>query len=146
MTTATNKHRIESLISDYLSQQEEIVFVYLFGSFVNDGPFRDIDTAVYTAGKPGLIKFGTMQTELSGRAGREVELVPLNSLPDKKPALAYNVVTAGKLLFTHDPELHTAYKRKALLYYFDTARLREQVDRAFEKRLESDRFGQRDYV
>lgn len=145
MTAKKNKKNIRPAIREYLMQQEEVVFAWLFGSFVNNKTWRDIDVAIYTRNKPELIRLGTMQTELSGLTGHEVDLIHLNNLAKKNPAFAYEIVTRGELLFSDDPQLHRQYKQNVLLYYFDTAYLRERVDQAFTGRLESKKFGQRNY-
>ncbi|MGC8937582.1 MAG: nucleotidyltransferase domain-containing protein, partial [Thermodesulfovibrio sp.] len=41
------KVKIVDLIKAELEKEETIAFAYLFGSFVEDAPFRDIDIAVY---------------------------------------------------------------------------------------------------
>lgn len=47
--------RIERKIKNILNAQREIIFVYLYGSFLSSKNFRDIDIAVYLKNK---ISFG----------------------------------------------------------------------------------------
>lgn len=43
----SGKNHITSLISRILNQDERVIFAYLYGSFVSDTFFRDIDVFVY---------------------------------------------------------------------------------------------------
>jgi predicted nucleotidyltransferase len=43
----TEKNHITSLISRILNQDERVIFAYIYGSFVCDTIFRDIDVFVY---------------------------------------------------------------------------------------------------
>lgn len=43
----SEKNHITSLISRILNQDERVIFAYLYGSFVSDTFFRDIDVFVY---------------------------------------------------------------------------------------------------
>ena len=140
-----NKEAVVAKIRDYLEHQDKIAFAIIFGSFIKGEAFRDIDIAVYSEKELELIRMGIIQAELTERTGQAIDLVSLKGLPYKDPAFAYEIVTHGEPLFYTDKKNFTDYKRKALLYYFDTARLREEVEQAFSKRLESDQYGRRKY-
>lgn len=140
------KEAVISGIQNYLDHQDEVVFAFIFGSFVKSETFRDVDVAIYTKVKLNLVQFGAIQSGLTECIRQDIDLVSLNGLPSKNPAFAYEIVTQGKLLFYTDKEKFTAYKQKALLYFFDTANLRKKVKRAFAKRMELDKFGERNYV
>lgn len=141
-----DKNTIKQQISEYLLKQEDIVFAYLFGSFSDRETFRDIDVAVYTRGELELLRLGRLQSELSGLVGVETDILVLNNLFRTDPAFVYEVVTSGEVLFSCDDERHTTFKKDVFLRYFDTQSLRESVDKAFDKRLNSNRFGQRNYA
>jgi predicted nucleotidyltransferase len=145
METVTRKENIRSVLKEYFSNEEEVVFSYLFGSFVNSDVFRDIDIGIYMRDGFELIQLGTMHAEISSLIKCDLDLITLNDIPGKNPTLAYEIVTRGELLFNRDSEIHTKYKRKALLYYFDTAFLRNEMNKAFEKRLNANKFGSRNY-
>lgn len=140
------KRTIKLAAKEFLADQSEIVFAYIFGSFVKGEKYRDIDIAIYGSDSFALTKIGFMQAELNKKTGKEVDIVDLHNLYKKKPAFAFNIVTSGKLLFNNDQEIHTIFKRKVLINYFDTAYLREKMDQAFKKRLETNSFGRRNYA
>jgi len=48
-----NKERVIQKLKNYLSNKEEIIFSYIYGSFIEEVVFRDIDIAVYV--NPDLI-------------------------------------------------------------------------------------------
>jgi len=49
-----NKKEIIQIIRKKLSQKKEIIFAYIYGSFVEGASFRDIDVAIYV--NPLMIK------------------------------------------------------------------------------------------
>ncbi len=122
------------------------MFAYIFGSFVKSERFLDIDVAAFYDNEPDLLEIGGMQSELNKKTGKKVDIVTLNKLYEKKPAFAFNIITDGELIVNRNPQARTRYKTKVLLRYFDTAYLRKKVNRAFEKRIEMNKFDKRDFV
>lgn len=139
------KKTIISSIQTYLEKQEDIQFAYLFGSFVSQDRYRDIDLAVYSE-KPDLMKLGSMQTDLAKRTNTEIDLIYLNGFPGTNPGFGYQVVTRGELIYNKASHKHDEFKKRVLLAYFDTAPLRNQMNRAFINRIRSNKFGERDYA
>lgn len=137
---------IISKLRKTLIKQENIVFAYLFGSFVTSERHRDIDVAIHTKGKMALLEFGELQTELSKSTGLDIDLIRINNLPGENPVLAFEIVSNGSLLFTKESGMHLDFKEKVLLRYFDTAVLRKQIHNAFEVRMNSNQFGKRNYA
>jgi predicted nucleotidyltransferase len=140
------KEKLKNQLRDHLEKQDNIIFAYIFGSFVQKEHFRDIDTALFFESEPGLLALGRLQVELEQVCKENVDLVILNGLYTKKPAFSHEIVTKGELLFSRTPEIQLNYKRDAMLRYFDTKRLRQMMDKAFQKRLETGQFGQRNYA
>ncbi len=133
-------------ITEYLQGQPVVLFAYLFGSAVEHDRYRDIDVGIYMSEGVDLLKLGGMQSDLDGMFEQAIDLVPINALPRKKPVLAFNIVTSGMLLFTRDEALHTEYKKKAMLHYYDTAPLRKMMNEAFDKRVRAGKFGKRNFL
>lgn len=140
-----DKKLIISEIQEYLEQQKDILFAYVYGSFVKNIQYRDIDLAIYSK-KPELMKLGSMHTDLVKLTKKEIDLTYLNDLSLKKPLFAYNIVTTGNLIYNKSPDTHNEYKVRTLLSYFDTQRLRDSMNSAFLERLGSDNFGNRNYA
>jgi uncharacterized protein len=123
-----------------------MVFAYIHGSFVTGDRFRDIDMAIYSSPKPTLMDIGAMITDLSGLTGFKIDITLLNDLQNNSPVLAFNIVTYAELLLCTDTTLHTTYKTGILLNYFDTAYLRDMVEKAFQERMDTGNFGKRGYA
>ena len=137
---------IKQRILEIVSNDKRIRFPYVFGSFVHGERYRDIDIGIYSEPELALLDIGKLTGNLTDAVSAEVDLVQLNGLPDKNPEFAYRIVTEGELILDRKPELHTHFKKTAFLYYFDTEYLRKQINGAFKKRLQSDRFGDRNYA
>lgn len=138
-----DKKELISTIRTYLEKREGLVFAYIHGSFVTSDRFRDIDLAIYGSPKPTLMDIGTMITDLSVLTGFKIDITLLNDLQNNSPELAFNIVSYGELLFCTDTTLHTTFKTRALLTYFDTAYLRDMVEKAFQERMDTGNFGKR---
>lgn len=144
MRTGT-KEEIRTEVNRYLFEHQEVIFTYLFGSFVQKDTFRDIDIGIYVNPYPDMIHFGMMQSELDDLLESKVDLILLNDIFAKDPVFGHQVITNGELLFCRDTHLHVEYKSKVFRRYFDTVYLREMMAQAFTQRLESEKFGMRNY-
>ncbi|MDZ7657993.1 nucleotidyltransferase domain-containing protein [Fodinibius sp.] len=142
---ADTRKETEQKIKDFFRPKDEVIFVYLFGSFVNKERYRDIDVAVYMDSIPDLISQGEMQSALDELFEINIDLVILNELPNKNPVFVYEILSKGKAVLNKNADIHTVYKSKAYQHYFDTAYLRKQFQDAFEKRMKTKKFGERDY-
>lgn len=130
-------------IKDYLATSEYITFAYLFGSQVS-GKTRfgsDLDIAVWFAKEPSLNILGNLVGDLEDLTKQRIDLVELNGLPQKKPKLAYNVVSKGVLLFTKDEKLHVEFKTKTFLHYLDFKPVIEMSEAAMMQRIKNGTYG-----
>jgi predicted nucleotidyltransferase len=140
-----DKKSLTTKIKHYLSDRDQIVFVYIYGSFVQRDRYRDIDIAAYFETEPTLLALGRYQVELEKLCQLKVDFTILNDLPAKKPALAHEIVNRGQLIVNKIPAVQVDYKRDAMLSYFDTHRLRKMMNEAFQRRLNTGKFGERNY-
>ncbi|MBX6378691.1 MAG: nucleotidyltransferase domain-containing protein [Clostridia bacterium] len=104
--TDEEKHGIRRVIAELLEVRPEVVLAFLFGSFVDEPWFRDIDIAVLVDPQrvPPDEEFGwaaEMATALELRIGHPVDVVVLNRAP---VALRFRAVR-GEILVNKDPEL-----------------------------------------
>ena len=93
-------------------------FAYVHGSFIREGPSRDIDIAVYFGEMPRelatdrcLEASAVLSHELGLPA--DVHPVDLESIP-----FAYSVAS-GRLLFTNDLQLSNEFEERAIVRYLD---------------------------
>jgi predicted nucleotidyltransferase len=140
------KQTIEERITNYLQMHDEILFAFVFGSFLTKDNYRDIDIAVYFKETPGLLALGALQSELGEIIKTNIDVIILNSLPEKSPVMAHQVVSTGKLLKNSDDDALITFRENTMQQYFDTAYLRAQMNKAFEKRLDKHAFGKRNFL
>jgi len=114
-----------------LAGEAAVVFAYLYGSFVEGGPFRDVDVGVYVeAAEPGQAsaKALDLSGRLSDRAGLPVDVRVLNGAP--VPFLFH--VFRGQLLVCRDDDrLETLLEDTARRYLDIEPLLRRATKDAF---------------
>lgn len=140
-----DKQPIIEKLTEFFSRQEKVIFAVIFGSFLNEEGFRDIDIAVLLEEDYDLLTVGSLQAKSEMIAGIRTDIVIANGLYEKDPAFARDVTCTGKLIFTRSNETYIDYKEKSLLWYFDTEYLRKQTEQAFDKRLRSGMAGKRNF-
>ncbi|MHA1770654.1 MAG: nucleotidyltransferase domain-containing protein [Candidatus Thorarchaeota archaeon] len=86
-----NKEVVKSKIRDILSENDEIVFAYLHGSF-NEAHFRDVDIAVYVDVKK-VKDFLRLELDLSIKIENIVKLpIDVKILNDTPMSFKYRVI------------------------------------------------------
>ncbi|MDX9923860.1 MAG: nucleotidyltransferase domain-containing protein [Ignavibacteriaceae bacterium] len=130
------------LASEILRKDENILFAYLFGSYVRDEVWfgSDLDIAIYFRSEPELLDIGGICNDLEEALNVKIDLAMLNHLPDKHPELGFNIINEGILLFTKEESTLRNYKHKVLLHYLDVKPLLDIVNRKFNERLNNGRF------
>ena len=126
-----DRGRILLSIKSILHEQEEILFAYIFGSFIDkEMPFfRDIDIGIYVDEKEVSFKDTINYTiALSLKIEREikkypVDIVILNNAP---LSLAFRA-TQGEVLFIRNEDLWTDFVTKIWSMYHDHAITSRQV-------------------
>lgn len=135
-------------IAEELASYDFIIFAFIFGSCAEGKATRvsDIDIAIYTKRDISLLEMGEIVSHLEKTISSKVDLLILNDLYRRKPALAFEIVSKGHLLFCHDRERFVEFKKNTFLRYFDTAPLRTLIDKRFMQRVAEGRTGRRNYV
>jgi predicted nucleotidyltransferase len=100
------RHTLKRLIRE----QEEILFAYIHGSFVEGRPYHDIDVAIHIAPEI-LTKVDVFDYEmdLSTRLTLSIHVPVDVHILDQAPLGFRHSVFQGELLFTRDEELLTDY-------------------------------------
>ncbi len=102
---------VDRLLADPLVEPRRVAGVWLFGSFAR-GEARaesDVDLAILCEAPLDLDRLVLMD-RLARAAGRDVDLIDLARAP---PALAWEVVTTGRLLAEPDEEAVEDFVRRA---------------------------------
>ena len=115
-----------------LEKYENIIFAYIFGSYVQ-GKVRadsDLDIAIYLRNKMDVNEYLEIKMRLSEACKREVDLIILN---DATPLLKYQIYKNNILLFTRDKSIETRYKVKTLFEYSD---MKRYLDLSYNKTID----------
>lgn len=118
---------------DILIGYENIIFAYIFGSYVQGKmrPDSDIDIAIYSDKKLDSETYLEIKMYLADACKREIDLIILN---DANPLLKYEIYKNNILLFTRDNLLESNYKIKTLFEYNDVKRYLDlSYDRTIER-------------
>ena len=112
-----------------LQNREEIIFAYLYGSFAEGLPFRDIDIAVYVkeevVSRDEAFNYGL---ELSSLVEAETKIGPLDiRVINYAPAGLKYYVTRGRMLFSKDEEKRYDFIEETWKRYFDLMPKRKQI-------------------
>ena len=124
--TKSRKDRIAESISSHLREaMESITTAYLFGSFVTDDAFSDIDLGVII--KTDLANLMLFEFELENRlekiCSHPVDVRVLNRAP---LSFCQNVIRFGKVILDRDPNLRADFEGNIRKQYFDFSRFRKQ--------------------
>lgn len=102
------KGKIVKKISSILKKRKEIVFAYLFGSFLDEIPFKDIDIGIYLKKidrRKALNYEMKLALEIEAKIKISIDIKILNFVP-----LYFQFhVLQDELLFTRDEEIWTNF-------------------------------------
>lgn len=115
-----------------LIKHENIIFAYIFGSFVQEKLKRDsdIDVAIYLDKNIEAETYLEIKMDLMEACNREIDLIILN---DAIPLLKYEIYRNHILLFTKDKILESNFKVKTLFEYND---IKRYLDLSYNKTIE----------
>ncbi len=126
LSTAERERAIRR-VSETLTRVEGVLFAYLFGSFLGQRPFGDVDVAVYLDPRQ-YTELDALATQLHLAACLEaaselpVDVVILNDAP-----LGLRIAAAqGRLVFSSGENSYLAFAESTGLQAMDTAYLRRQ--------------------
>jgi predicted nucleotidyltransferase len=103
---------------DILLKHNNIIFAYIFGSYVQDKARADsdVDIAIYLDTAMDVETYLEIKVRLAEVCKREVDLIILN---EATPFLRYEVYRNNILLFSRDKACETQYIVKTLFEYSD---------------------------
>lgn len=116
--TEDQKHTVTGELLTVLRERGEIVFAYLFGSFVEDRPLHDIDVAVYLSDArevPALRYALDLSGALSAAARMPVEVTVVNGAP---VTFLFHVIR-GELILDRDEAVRSGVVEDTVRRYLD---------------------------
>jgi predicted nucleotidyltransferase len=125
-----NKSEIIDNITKMLQGNAEILFAYVFGSFVRRDDYHDIDIAVYLKtefDKNNNIKFpygyeSGLISELNRLVRKEIDFVVMNNADI---TLQQRIINKGRLLFSKNDRTRLRYENYIRKLYIDAEQLRK---------------------
>jgi len=107
-------------------QRSEAVLAYLFGSYAQGeaGRSSDVDIAVLLGGDAKKLYELYQKVGLGVRDALGTERFDLLLLNDAPPALKFEVISTGRLLYTQSDQDLNAFEANVVRAYLDTAHLR----------------------
>ncbi len=119
------KSALISKLSIQLGKSKSIVFAYVFGSFVKEEMFSDIDIAVYLKGR--VKSQLDWEVELEGKL-RSICRFPVDiRIVNRAPlSFVYNVIKSGIRIVDRDPSLRADFEGLVIKKYLDFAYYRRQ--------------------
>ena len=124
------KQRLRNLLALRLEEKEEILFAYVYGSFVQ-GPFRDIDIGIFlqadSSGAAAPLRYEmALEQELEDALGVPIDVRVLNAAP---LPFAYSVLQTGEVLVSRDEKARCDFVCRIYTHYHDFAYYRERYRR-----------------
>jgi len=117
-----DRQKLIEALKTYFSKENNVAFVYVFGSFNEGKPFRDIDVAAFLFNfKRELSLESDLSYELSRAVGRPVECVILNGAP---VSFQLSVLKKGMLLVNKSEDTRTDFIDEVSRRYREYAHFR----------------------
>jgi predicted nucleotidyltransferase len=115
----SEKEKVIQIISSHLFQQyDEILAVYIFGSFISERHFSDIDIGIITA--MGLNKPLDFELKLENRLEKLIKYpVDVRILNRAPISFSQNVFRTGRVIIDKNPNMRADFEGRILKQYFD---------------------------
>jgi predicted nucleotidyltransferase len=123
---ADEKNRVLQTVRATLEKNPSIRFAYVFGSFVTQDHYKDIDIGIFLGGETAD---SPLKLELSLESEiQEAVRVPadVRSLNNSPLGFVYNVLKSGVLLLDRDEAVRVDFEGLTYKRYFDFQHLRKQ--------------------
>jgi len=124
------KQQLSDLLVGLLSNREEILFAYVYGSCLH-GAFRDIDIGVFlrdgSSGVAEPLRYEmALEQDLEDSTGVPIDVRVLNAAP---LPFAYSVLQTGEVLVSRDEKARCDFVCRIYTHYHDFAYYRKRYRR-----------------
>ncbi|MEM1554223.1 MAG: nucleotidyltransferase domain-containing protein [Thermoproteota archaeon] len=108
-----------------LEKLDDVLFAYIYGSFIEREFFRDVDVAVWINNSEEAFRHEVeLSSKLEAELGIPIDIHVFNEAP---LPFKYVVFTKGRLLFSKDEEVRWRIIDKTVRQYADLRMLRSQI-------------------
>jgi predicted nucleotidyltransferase len=121
--TEQEKADFVAALSSCMQEHDEIYAAYLFGSFVTEETFADVDLGIllYRESEDVLDYEIELESKLENIARFRMDVRVLNKAPIP---FAQNVIRYSRLILDREPNMRSDFEGYVLKKYFDFARFR----------------------
>lgn len=121
------KENVEPVLKEYFKDRSEVIFTYVFGSFVDANSFRDIDVGVYVSEGAqlgdGFDYALRMSVDLEHLVGCPVDVILMNDAPDH----LIHSISKGRVVINRDDDARVDFITASWSRYFDIQQKRRQA-------------------
>ncbi len=112
------KQEIITILVSLLQKRATVQFAYLYGSFLDEIPYHDIDLGVYLDDLP-LLDMKLFAVDLGAQLGRQVNCPVDVRVLNNAPVSFMFQVLRGRLLLQNNPELHDQIFERTVSRHLD---------------------------
>jgi predicted nucleotidyltransferase len=124
--SAKEKEVLTEKISDILKAKEYILFAYIFGSFVSEDGFKDIDVCVFISSVENKSPL-KLELKLEGEIGDAIHIpVDIRIINNAPASFIYNVLKGGIVIVDNNKSLRSDFEGLVYKKYFDFQHLRNE--------------------
>ena len=124
--SAKEKEVLTEKISDILKAKEYILFAYIFGSFVSEDGFKDIDVGVFISSVENKSPL-KLEFKLEGEIGDAIHIpVDIRIINNAPASFIYNVLKGGIVIVDNNKSLRSDFEGLVYKKYFDFQHLRNE--------------------
>jgi len=135
-----DKTEIENKVKHFLYNRPEISFAYIFGSFIQNENYHDIDIAIYLYkdfDKNDFKKFpygyeSNMISELTLLVKKKIDFIVMNNADI---SLQQRIINKGFLLFSKDDRIRISYENLIRKLYIDSENIRRIKRKYLNKKI-----------
>jgi len=121
----SDKKMIMERLRYSLEKRPNLLFAYVYGSFMTAERFRDIDVAVYLKQAPSTPVQAELEIETELANLIKSYLVEVRILNNAPLSFRYNVIKSGKPIIVVDDDARTEFEEATLSHYFDFSPFRK---------------------
>ncbi len=130
---SADREEIISQLRRCLTGTEDVLFGYLYGSFLHHDKFHDIDIGLYISGEREPYELYKYTMSIASKLEQcitpryEIDLRILNAAPVE---FQYEVVKTGHILIARDEDACIAFEADVIAKYLDLKYLYDRIDKA----------------
>ncbi len=116
---------LKSISSYLLSHHQDVVAAYVFGSFVTEDAFSDIDIGVLV--KKDVAKTVDFEITLEGKLEAAISIpIDVRLLNHAPLAFCQNIFRSARVILDRDANFRSDFEGQVLKQYFDFSRFRRR--------------------